>query len=153
MRKFVYFFIAVVLLAGCTEYRQISMDNMAVAGFSLSSTSSAAIKFKVDICNPTDRSLSLESLDAVLLREGKDFVYFSLEGRPSVAMDTCCTVAVHVKATAADPISILTAGLDFSSWNLEDYVVDGKLVFRLGNMKKTVRVKKVPLEEFIKSFR
>lgn len=153
MRRFVCLFIAAVLLAGCTDYRRISIDNVAVDGFSFSSTSSATVKLKADVCNPTERSLSLESVDAVLLREGKEFVYFTLEGTPSVAQDTCSTVTVPVKAKVADPISILTAGLNFKSWNLEDYVVNGKLVFRYGNMKKTVRIKKMPLEEFVKSFR
>lgn len=153
MRRFVYLFIAAVLLAGCKEYRQISIDNVTVAGFNFQSTSSATVKIKAEVCNPTGRSLSLESVDAVLLREGKDFVYFTLEGTPSVAQDTCSTVIVPVKAKAADPISIITAGLNFSSWNLDDYIVNGKLVFRYGSMKKTVRIKNIPLKELVNSFK
>lgn len=152
MRRIVYAFFAVVLLAGCSGYRQISIDNVAFSGLSFRSTSSAVIKLSADVCNPTDRPLSLESVDAVLLREGKDFVYFTLDGTPSVAQDTCSTVAFSLNAVAADPISILTAGLNFSSWDAGDYMVDGRLTVRYGNMKKVFRVKKMPLEKFIRNF-
>lgn len=41
-----------------------------------------------DVDNPTMHTISVEEVDAVLLREGKEFVRFTLEGTPSAGPGT-----------------------------------------------------------------
>lgn len=154
MNRFVFFLIAVVLFAGCTDYRQIKVDNVRLERFEFKGTSSALITLKADVANPTGRTLSLETLEATLLRDGKEFAYFTLEDVPSAGPRSDSEILVPVKASVADPIAIIAAGLDMDSWDLDAFVVDGKLVIKSdGGVKKTVRLRKTPLRKLVESFK
>ena len=61
------------MAAGCAEYRQISVENVALAGFRFNGTSSATIELEADVYNPTPHVIFLDEVDAVLFREGKEF--------------------------------------------------------------------------------
>ena len=155
MRRIVLLLAAVVLLlSGCTDYRQIRIDGVTPGSFRFNGTSSATVELKVQVDNPTARTVSVESVDAVLLREGREFVRFSLEDKVSAAPRTKSTVSLPVRASVLDPVGIISAGLDFKSWRLEDFVVDGSVVLSLdGKMKKTVRLRKVPLKDIVNALK
>ena len=105
---------------------QISVENVALAGFRFNGTSSATIELEADVYNPTPHVIFLDEVDAVLFREGKEFARFALEDKPSVAADTNSKVRIPVRASVSDPISIISAGLNLSSWNLDDLVESGR---------------------------
>ena len=155
MRRIVLLLAAVVLLlSGCTDYRQIRIDGVTPGSFRFNGTSSATVELKVQVDNPTARTVSVESVDAVLLREGREFVRFSLEDKVLAAPRTESTVSLPVRASVLDPVGIISAGLDFKSWRLEDFVVDGSVVLSLdGKMKKTVRLRKVPLKDIVNALK
>ena len=73
MRRIVLLLSTLLLLTGCAEYRQISVDNVTVGSFRFNGTSSATIVLKALIDNPTGHTITLDTLDAVLFRDGKDF--------------------------------------------------------------------------------
>ena len=93
----------------------------------------------------------LDEVDAVLFREGKEFARFALEDKPSAAADTGSKVRIPVRASVSDPISIISAGLNLSSWNLDDLVVDGRIVVKSdAGYKKTFRMKKTPVKDILR---
>lgn len=150
MKRIVLLLSALLMLAGCAEYRQITVDEVTVGSFRFTGTSSASIVLNATVNNPTRHTISIETVDAILMREGKDFIKFSLDGRPSAAPDTVSTVSIPVKASALDPISIITAGLNLKSWKLEDLMVNGKIVLVTdGGARKTMRLKNVPLSDIV----
>lgn len=151
MRRFILLLAAVLMFAGCAEYRQISVDNVSLAGFRFHGTSSATIEIQAEVENPTAHAISVQNVDAVLLRNGREFARFSLEEVPVAAPDTLSVVTVPLRATVSDPISIITAGLDFSSWDLDDFTVNGKITVRSdAGYKKTFRMKKTPARDLLK---
>ena len=127
--------VSALLAAGCAEYRQISVENVALAGFRFNGTSSATIELEV---------IFLDEVDAVLFREGKEFARFALEDKPSAAADTNSKVRIPVRASVSDPISIISAGLNLSSWNLDDLVKSD------AGYKKTFRMKKTPVKDILR---
>ena len=145
---------ASLLLAGCAGYSEIRVEEVRLGSFRFNGTSSATIGLEATVDNPTRYTIALEEVDAVLLRGGKDFARFSLEGKPSVAPRSTSGVSIPVKASVLDPVGIITSGLDFGSWALDDFAVSGKAVFSAdGGMKKTVRMKNVPLKEIVESIK
>ena len=148
MRRFVLLLAAAVLLAGCAGYNEIRVEEAGLRSFRFNGTSSATIEINAVVNNPTRYSIAVETVDAVLFRTGKDFVRFSLEDVPSAAPGSVSTVVIPVRASVLDPVGIITAGLDFRSWRIDDFTVSGKVVFSAdGRMKKTVRLRKVPLKD------
>ena len=142
---------AALMAAGCAEYRQISVENVVLAGFRFNGTSSATIELEADVYNPTPHVIFLDEVDAVLFREGREFARFALEDTPSAAADTLSKVRIPVRASVMDPISIISAGLNFNSWNLDDLVVDGRIVLRSdAGYKKAFRMKKTPVKDILK---
>ena len=151
MRRIVLLLVAALMAAGCAEYRQISVDSVTLAGFRFNGTSSATIDLDADVCNPTAHVVSIDEVDAVLFREGKEFARFTLEDTPSAPADTCSKVRIPVRASVSDPISIISAGLNLSSWNLDDLVVDGRIVVKSdAGYKKTFRMKKTPVKDILR---
>ena len=151
MRRIVLLLVSALLAAGCAEYRQITIENGALAGFRFNGTSSATIELEADVYNPTPHVIFLDEVDAVLFREGKEFARFALEDKPSAAADTGSKVRIPVRASGSDPISIISAGLNLSSWNLDDLVVDGRIVVKSdAGYKKTFRMKKTPVKDILK---
>lgn len=145
---------AVMLLTGCTDYRQVRVEEVSLDSFRFKGTSSAVITLEVKVDNPTARTISVESVDAVLLREGKEFVRFTLQEAVHAAPGTESDVLLPVNASVLDPVAIITAGLNFSSWNLEDYVIDGRMTMCAdGKMRKTVRLREVPLKDIVNSIK
>lgn len=142
------------VFSGCTDYRKISVDNVSLSSFRFRNTTSAEIVVSAEVDNPTKREISMTMGDAVLVKEGKDFVYFDLEGAPSVSPETKETVELKVNARVLDPLAAVAAGLNFRTWRKEDYTVRGKIVIRLeGAGKKTIKLKDVPLEDLINHIR
>ena len=150
MRRFVLLLAAAALLTGCAGYNEIRVEEAGLRSFRFNGTSSATIEINAVVNNPTRYTIAVETVDAVLFRTGKDFVRFSLEDVPSAAPGSVSTVVIPVRASVLDPVGIITAGLDFRSWGIEDFTVSGKVVFSAdGRMKKTVRLRKVPLKDIV----
>ena len=146
--------VSALLAAGCAEYRQVSVENVALAGFRFNGTSSATIELEADVYNPTPHVIFLDEVDAVLFREGKEFARFALEDKPSANSFPSLkrtAVRIPVRASVSDPISIISAGLNLSSWNLDDLVVDGRIVVKSdAGYKKTFRMKKTPVKDILR---
>ena len=154
MRRIILLLPALLLLAGCTGYRQVSVGQVALGSLRFNGTSSATIVLEATVNNPTEHVIAIESADAVLLRDGREFVRLTLDGTSSAQPGTVSKVRIPVKASVLDPIAIITAGLDLRSWELDDYKVDGKIVLSAdGSRKKTLKLNKVPLENIINSVR
>lgn len=150
MRRIVLILSVILILAGCSDYRQISINDVTVGSFRFNGTSSATIVLVAKVDNPTGHAVSLEEIDAVVLREGKDFIGLSLEEKASAAPFSSSEISIPVRASVLDPVAIITAGLDFESWDLDNFVVDGKIVLASGGgMKKTLSLKKVPLKQLM----
>lgn len=154
MRRIVLFITAVLLLAGCSQYRRISVNDVAVGSFRFNGTSSASIVLTARVDNPTGHTVSLEEVDAVLLREGKSFVNLTLEGPVSAAPASESKVSIPVLASVLDPVAIITAGLNLKSWDMQDFTVDGRIVVSSdGRAKKTLKLNNVPLQDIVGSLK
>ena len=154
MRRFVLLLAAALLVAGCAEYKQIKVDSVSIGSFRFNGTSSAVIELAADVDNPTRHTLYVESVDAVLLREGREFVLFSLQDTVSSGAGTRDVVMIPVKASVVDPISIITSGLDFSTWDMNLFTVEGKVVLKTDSgVKKTLRLRNVQLRELVNMFK
>lgn len=154
MRRIVLIFSVILMLAGCSGYRQISVDDVTVGSFRFNGTSSATIVLVAKVGNPTRHAVYLEEIDAVVLREGKNFIGLSLEEKVSAAPFSSSEVRIPVRASVLDPVAIITAGLDFDSWDLDNFVVDGKIVLSSGGgMKKTLSLKKVPMKKIMEEMK
>ena len=138
------------MLAGCTDYRQIKVGGIGLAGFDFTGTSSAVLKVKAEVDNPTGKPLMLESVDAVLVKDGRDFAMFTLSEPVTSESYSDSVIVVPVKVSVVDPIAIIASGLDFSSWDLDELTVNGKMVFRYGkSVKKTLSLHKKPVRDLI----
>ena len=150
MRRFVILLAAAALLTGCAGYNEIRVEGVALGGLRFNGTSSATIELKATVDNPTKYTIAIEEVDAVLMRTGKEFARFSLEDKPAAAPGKKEVVEIPVKASVLDPVAIITSGLNFRSWAIEDFTVEGKIVLSAdGGKKRTLHLKKVPLESIV----
>lgn len=154
MRRFVLLISAVLVLGACSDYRKVSVGDVSIAEFRFNGTSSATVKVNAEVDNPTRHNFWVDNMDAVLIKEGRDFASFALEGKPEVGPDTVCVVGIPIRVSVLDPIAVITAGLNLESWNLDEFVVNGKITVRSDcGLKKTIRLNKVPLGALLNAIR
>ncbi len=151
MKRIVFLFIIFTfLLTGCTQYKKIEIENVTLKSFKFKGTSSAQIVGLITVDNPTKYTIALDEMEAALLKEGKTFITFELVETSSVAPFSEAKVEVKIDAKVADPLAIITTGLDFNNWNKEDFTLNGKLTISSnGKSKKTVKMKNIPLEKVL----
>ncbi len=142
------------LLTGCTQYRKVQIENVALKSFQFKATSSARIVSVIEVENPTKYTIELKDMDAKLLKEGKVFASFTLVETSSVQPFSDTKVEVTIDAKVTDPLAVITTGLDFKNWTTEDFCIEGKMVLATdGKSKKTVKLKQTPLDTVLSYFK
>lgn len=154
MKRIIFLFLALTAIISCTEYKEVSVSNLDIQSLKLKNATTADIQVSALVNNPTKHTLSLILADATLIKEGKEFAYFTLTDTVSVAPSTNGAVTITVEGRIVDPIAFLTTGLDFRSWSPDQFTVDGKCIVKSSQgYKKRIKLKDVPAKKLIGFFR
>ena len=71
--------VAVLALAGCAKYKDISLEHVAFKQFNMTSLSTAKITILATVNNPVGKKIALEGLEGVLKIDKKPFAQFHLD--------------------------------------------------------------------------
>ena len=68
----------------------------------------------------------------------------------TLAPDTDMTVIIPIEGKVVDPIGILSSGLDFKSWNKDNFSVEGTFTVKMGKCaKQRVRINNTPVRTIL----
>lgn len=145
--------IIVLLTTACTNYKNIEVRSVSLSSFKLVSTSRASIELDYIINNPTASAIILSSGEGIITKKGLDFAQLEIPKPDTLPPRTIKSGKLVVNAVLLDPISLLSMGLNISSWKAEDFHVNTKMVFRTASgYKKTLKHKNIPLKDLINKF-
>ena len=150
MKRIIPFLLLVFLLSGCAEFKQLEFGNVDVNSIKFINTTTMSIKVAVQVNNPVDKNLVLESFDALIYNEGKTLADFTLIGNPIAAAGKRTVVPIEIEARAIDYVTLIAMGLNYNSWNIDAMTVNGKIALKFENgQKKTIKFKNKPLKSII----
>ena len=148
MRNLVLLAGLLVAISSCQNYRDIVVADFQLDGFQFKNTTSAQLNVSALVDNPTRATLSIMEGEAVIKKEGKDFIVLTIPQTYSVAPVS------DIEASVLNPIEIIATGLNFASWNLKQFTVDGKITVKSNKgFKKVFRLKDEPLEDVLKALK
>lgn len=151
VEKIAILLLLAVIVTSCQQYKNIQVSELSIDEFKFENTTSAKISASVLVNNPTRSTISLADGNAVIKKEGKDFVALTIPTPAFIAPETKERVSIAIDADVLDPIGILTTGLNIASWDLKVFTLDGKITLKSSSgMKKVFKFKDEPIENVFK---
>lgn len=140
----------IVLLASCTNFSEVDIKNIKLHEFNLVNTSRANVSFEYLIDNPTNSTLTVTSADGFITKNGVNFAQLGLLKADTIAPRTVSSSVVAIQVNLLDPISLLSMGLNVSSWRVQDFNLDARITVKTSSgYKKIFKFKNVPLEHLV----
>jgi hypothetical protein len=154
MKRFIFLLIATLFLLGsCQVYQNIDVKSVTVSNIDFVSTTSANISLVAEINNPNDVAILLNSFDGTVLKEYKAFATLALVSPSSIEANTQKKVNISINAHIVDPLSLLSGGLNISTWDVDNFRLTAKLTVGTDKGGKRVfKVKEIPIKNIIKRF-
>ena len=150
IRKTVLLMGLVIAISSCENYKDIAVADFQLDGFQFKNTTSAQISVSAMVDNPTRTTLSIVAAEAVIKKQGRDFIELEIPKTYSVGPQTKQRLSVDIEASVLNPIEIIATGLNFASWDLEQFTVDGKITVKSDKgFKKVFRLNDEPLGEVL----
>ena len=147
MRRIVYIFIICLgLFASCSPVKQLNVEKVTLSEFRMESSTKATIVFNFSVENYAQYPVALVSTEKKKKKDLDLFATVLLKDEVSVQPATKESVKVPVEVTLCDPMSLLSMGLNMRNWDINDFVVTGKIVLRGKNgTKVTHKIKDMPM--------
>ncbi|MEG1088922.1 MAG: hypothetical protein RSE02_05565 [Bacteroidales bacterium] len=154
MRKYLIIIVALVsILSGCKGYRDISIGNIELEKFKLTSASKVDVVIGVDVFNPTKANFTLINVDGVLFRNDVPFANLSLLKDVYIPTLHNGKALVNCRIELLDPMAVLVMGLNIKSWNMDEFRIKLKATVKKGAFKKSFKINNIPLDKVIKKIK
>lgn len=149
MRRILLFFIlCVTLVSGCSPARHIEIGKIGISEFRMESSTRANVILNIALENKAEYPISLTYLEATIKKDMDLFATVALTDTVDVQPSVRGDVKVPVEISLCDPIALLSMGLNMRSWDIDDFIVYGKISLR-GKGKSTHKFKDIPLRTLL----
>ncbi len=139
-----------VLFSSCTNFSELDVKEVKLKKFKLVNTSKADVTFEYLVDNPTKTTLIITSAEGFITKKGVNFAQIGLSAPDTISPKAITYSMLTFQVDLLDPISLLSMGLNVSSWRVQDFNLDARITVKTaGGMKKILRFKDVPLERLI----
>ena len=151
-RILVLFMAAMLLLAGCSQYKDVDFEEIKIGKVRMVSSQEFDLQFKASVNNPTGTTFEVTSIDGIMLRNGAPFANLKLVENAAVPSRSNSEVILKCRFSLTDPLAALALGLNMASLNSDDFTVDLTATIKGGMLKKSFRYKNVPMSRIFKEF-
>ena len=152
MKRFFALFCTVLLLAACHDasrdpvikgYRLQQLDGLSLGANGVT----AGMVLQLDVENPSSATYTLESLNAIVYRNGETsrFAEVTLPQSASIAPKSNQSVDIPLQVLLLRPLSLFAGGEEYL--DLSRYEADLDLTVRKGSLKKRIQKERVPLKD------
>jgi hypothetical protein len=150
-RLTVIFILCLAFLSSCSPAKHLNIEKIGLAEFRMESSTKANAVFNVTVENTAQYPVQLIFMDATIKKDMELFATISLKDTAVVASFSKETVKVPFEITLCDPMSLLSMGLNVRNWNIDDFMVNGKVTLA-GNKgaKSSRKIKDMPLGTLVK---
>ena len=141
---------AVISLSGCSGVGDIDIREVKLKNARMVNTTSADLEFECVVHNPTNRRIIIEDANGVLKKRDVVFARIHLVKADTVAANGLSSNTALLKVNIEDPLSLLSMGLNISSWDTSEFKADLRSTIRReGRAKHVFKRKNIPLESLL----
>jgi len=139
--------LSALLFQSCVNYKEIDIKQVKIQKFNLVNTSRANVTFDYLVDNPTNSTLIISSAEGFITKKGVNFAQMELMQPDTIPSKRMTSGEISLKIDLLDPISLLSMGLNISSWKVQDFNFDAKITIKTSSgYKKVLKFRNVPLE-------
>lgn len=117
----------------------------------MESSTKANIVFDFTVSNMAQYPIDLVFMDATIKKDMDLFANINLKDTVSVKALATESVKIPIEITLCDPMSLLSMGLNVKNWDINEFIVTGKVTLA-GNKgsKYSHKIKEMPLSTLLK---
>ena len=142
--------LATLLLSGCSGISEIDIREVKLVNAKFVNTSSADLEFLCVVHNPTNRRIIIEDANGVLKKGDIVFARIYMVKADTIASNGLSSNKVLLNVSVEDPLSLLSMGMNFRSWDMSEFKGDVRSTIRReGRAKHVFKRKNIPLEGFL----
>ncbi|HHV40821.1 MAG TPA: hypothetical protein GXX61_05525 [Bacteroidales bacterium] len=149
-KRYLLVAIALLTMAGCARYKDISLQHVALTQFNMTSLSTAKVTVKATLDNPVGRKIALEGLEGVLKIDKKPFAQFHLDSTLVFAAKSVSEREGVLVLRIRDMSPLFSGVIDLDETVLDKLSLDIEMTVKSGCMKRTLQENDVPIKQFIK---
>ena len=142
--------IAIIALSSCAGLKEIDIREVNHVNTKLLNMTTVELEFECVVNNPANRRIIMEDAIGTLKKSDIVFARINLIEVDTVAANTVSSNKIRLKVNIEDPLSLLSMGMDVSSWNISEFKADIRTTIRReGKAKHVFKRKNIPMERFM----
>lgn len=142
--------LCLAFVTSCSPVKQLNIEKIGLSEFRMESSSKANIVFSFSLENMASFPIELSDVDVTIKKDVDLFATVLLKSPVTVPALSKETVKVPVEVNLCDPMSLLSMGLDIRNWDINEFMVSGKIVLKGKNgSKATHKIKDMPLSSLL----
>jgi len=142
--------LATLLLSGCSGVSEIDIREVNLVNAKFVNTSSVDLEFECIVHNPTNRRIIVEDANGVLKKSDVVFARVHMVKADTIASNGLSSNKILLKVSVEDPLSLLSMGMNFRSWDMSEFKGDIRsTVRREGRAKHVFKRKNIPLDSLL----
>ncbi|HNY23442.1 MAG TPA: hypothetical protein PKM89_01650 [Bacteroidales bacterium] len=135
---------AVLMAAGCSRYKDVSIENVAVKQFNMTSLSTAKVKIEATINNPTGSRLYLKAVTGVIRLDNKSVASFTMDTTLLFTPRGISTNEGNLHLKITNLMSLFSGSFDLDESVLERLKLDFNATVRSGCIKHHMKFMDIP---------
>ncbi|MBP6868420.1 MAG: hypothetical protein KBC07_05450 [Bacteroidales bacterium] len=141
--------LAILMAAGCSRFRDVALENIAVSQFNMTSLSSARIKISATLNNPTGGRIRLTQMNGALRLKDKQIALFSMDSALVFDARSTSTNEGVVSMKISDMSVLFSGTIDLDETLLQQIRLDIDATVKSGGIKRTLHLSDIPAKELL----
>lgn len=141
--------LAIMMAAGCSRFRDVALENIAVSQFNMTSLSSARIKISATLNNPTGGRIRLTQMNGALRLKDKQIALFSMDSALVFDARSTSTNEGVVSMKISDMSVLFSGTIDLDETLLQQIRLDIDATVKSGGIKRTLHLSDIPAKELL----
>ena len=147
MRKILIFILSIVILSGCIKRNEIVFNGASKVNIESDGLTSNKVSCKINITNNSRHIYTLDALRLWVVRGDQKLAFISTDKPFSIASRSTDTIPIELKvkiSSKVNPLEILAIAS-----NTKEMYIEGEIDVQRGIVKRTLRVKRMSVEDFL----
>lgn len=137
-------------LSSCSPFKKLELGDISMSEFRMESSTKASIVFKLEVDNKASYPITCTTLEATMKKDMDLFANAFLKQDVEIPPMTKGSVYLPIEISLCDPMSLLSMGLNVKKWDMEEFLVNGKMVLLKNHKaKKTYKIKNKTLKSIV----
>ncbi|HPW79111.1 MAG TPA: hypothetical protein PK676_07565 [Bacteroidales bacterium] len=148
-KSVILYMLAILMVTGCASYKDISIENIAINQFNMTSLSSARVRISATLNNPTGGKLRLNEMNGILRMKDKQIAEFSLDSAIVFTPRSLSTGEGTLSLKISDMSVLFSGTIDLDASLLEQIRMDIYATVNSRGIRHKLKLQDIPAKNLL----